>query len=217
VALLATRTLPNQAAAVTRGEPAPSLATRQLVAEEAAIVAAVLDGQIDAFRLLVNRYQGKLISTLHRMVGTRHEAEDLAQQSFLDAFDALPRFDRERRFSTWLFRIAINNAKDWLKSHKRGERSLDHSVSSDAAVFCGQVPDPARSAQANQELAQVERALAALPLPFREVIILKDVQGLSYAEIQEILGHPITTLKIRAVRGRAALRDALERAGEGRE
>ena len=184
--------------------------TARRIAEEGALVAAVRAGDRDLFRVLVERYQPALVATLIRLVRDRHQAEDLAQQSFIDAFDALARFDTSRRFSTWLFRIAINNAKDWLKSHKRGEQSIDGAVASDAAAFAGTVRGPERQAAANERLNQLSRALDALPVAFREVLILKDVQGLSYKEIQEILGHPVTTLKIRAVRGRAALRELME-------
>jgi len=181
------------------------------IAEEGAIVVAVRAGERDLFRVLVERYHPALVATLVRLVRDRYQAEDLAQQSFVDAFDALARFDTSRRFSTWLFRIAINNAKDWLKSHKRGEQPIDGAVASDAAAFAGTVRGPERQAVANERLDQLSRALDALPVAFREVLVLKDVQGLSYKEIQEILGHPLTTLKIRAVRGRAALRSLMDR------
>jgi RNA polymerase sigma-70 factor (ECF subfamily) len=180
------------------------------IAEEAAIVQAVLDGDTESFRALVVRYQGPLVTTIAKLVRSPHEAEDLAQQSFADAFDALARFDQQRKFSTWLLRIGVNNAKDWLKSHKRREQALDVRVAAEDAAFAGSVPAPDRAAAASEALGRVSAALAALPVEFREVVVLKDVQDLSYDEIHEILGHPITTLKIRAVRGRAAMRLLLE-------
>jgi RNA polymerase sigma-70 factor (ECF subfamily) len=186
------------------------------VAGEAAIIASVRSGEVDRFRVLVVRYQGKLISTLHRLVGNRAIAEELAQQSFVDAFGALESFDSGRRFSTWLFRIGVNNAKDWLKSHKRGERGLDAAGEASEGAFSARLPDPERAAVSAQEIARLEVALADLPIQFREVVVMKDVHGLSYREIHEVLGHPISTLKIRAVRGRAALRKALETDGPGK-
>ncbi len=190
-------------------KPLRDLEAARRLAEEAAIIADVLDGNRDRFRLLVQRHQRSLTATIRQLVRSPDEAEDLAQQSFLDAFDALGRFDASRRFSTWLFRIGINNAKDWLKSHKRRECQLDAPVASDTAAFAGNVPGPERAAAARQRLDRVSEALDQLPVQFREVIILKDVQGMSYGEIHEILGYPITTPKIRAVRGRAALRQLL--------
>jgi len=179
-------------------------------AEEAAIVQSVLEGHRDQFRHLVVRYQDSLVGTILRLVRDRDVAEDLAQQSLVDAYDALARFDSRRRFSTWLFRIGINNAKDWLKSHKRGERSLDRNVAAGDAAFAGRMPSPERAASAHELLERLELALSALPVEFREVILLKDIEGMAYSEIHDILGHPITTLKIRAVRGRAALRKLME-------
>jgi len=202
----------ESARAETEEEPEVAGAEEELcrpVAGEAAIIASVRSGQVDRFRILVVRYQGKLISTLHRLVGNRAIAEELAQQSFVDAFGALESFDASRRFSTWLFRIGVNNAKDWLKSHKRRERGLEDVGESSEGAFSARLPDPERAAVSAQEIARLVAALAELPIQFREVVILKDVHGLSYQEIHEVLGHPISTLKIRAVRGRAALRKAL--------
>ena len=179
-------------------------------ADEPGTIAAVLGGDVDGFRVFVTRYQGRLISTLHRLVGDRHIAEELAQQSFVDAFTALERFDPQRSFAAWLFRIAINNGKDWLKSHKRSERGILGKVASDQGAFSGRLPDPERAAVSAQGLARLESALAELPVDWREVVILKDVHELSYKEIHDILDLPITTLKMRVVRGRAALRKLLD-------
>jgi RNA polymerase sigma-70 factor (ECF subfamily) len=209
-----TRTRALAGAGTRAPRPPRDLDAAQRLAEEAAIVADVLDGNRDRFRLLVHRYQGALVATIRQLVGSAHDAEDLAQQTFLDAFDALGRFDATRRFSTWLFRIGVNNAKDWLKSHKRGETQLDAAVASDAAAFAGHVPGPRRAAEAAERLARVRDALDRLPVQFREVIVLRDVQGMSYEEIQEVLRYPITTLKIRVVRGRAALERLLREAGD---
>jgi RNA polymerase sigma-70 factor (ECF subfamily) len=153
------------------------------IADEAAIVQAVLDGDTESFRALVVRYQAPLVATIARLVRSAHEAEDLAQQSFVDAYDALARFDQRRKFSTWLLRIGVNNAKDWLKSHKRKEQSLEQRVTAADAAFAGVVVAPDRAASASQELARVRAALELLPECFREVVVLKDIQGLSYEEI----------------------------------
>ncbi len=190
-------------------------AGRPIVAEEADIVARVLAGERDDFRLLVTRYQDALIATIMRLVHRPEVAEDLAQQTFVDAFDALARFDVTRRFSTWLFRIGVNNAKDWLKNHKRGEQQLDGCVAGESAAFAGTVTAPDQAASLSEQSARLRAALEKLPVQFREVVLLKDVQGMSYQEIREILGHPITTLKIRAVRGRAALRVLLGETADG--
>src|SRR6185295_10578975 len=133
----------------------------------------------ESFRPLVQRYQRVVFSVAFRMLGARADAEDVAQQAFVDAFGALDRFrsdGRKNAFGTWIIRIAINRCKDVLKSKKRTEESLDADV------------------------------LGGVPLKYREILVLKDVEELSYEEIRAILDLPITTLKIRVVRARAMMR-----------
>lgn len=178
-------------------------------AVDAAVVAAVRQGEVDRYRELVVRYQGKLIATLQQFVGARHQAEELAHQTFVDAYRSLKRYDAKRPFSAWLHRIAINNAKDWLKSHKRGEATLPESVASGVGVFAASLPDPERAASATQQLQRLQDALHQLPAELREAVILHSVQGLSYREMNDITGVTVTALKNRVVRGRAKLRELL--------
>ena len=145
---------------------------------------------------------------LQRFVHHAADAEDLAQQAFVSAFDALGRFDLEQRFSTWLYRIAINLAKDHLKSKKRGETSLGDDDVRDAA-FAGALPATDAVTEARQRGQLVRRALDMLSLDDREILLLKDVEELPFAEIKRITGRPVTALKIRAVRARSRLRAAL--------
>lgn len=177
--------------------------------DDATIIAAVRAGQVDRYRELVERYQGKLIATLQQLVGARAQAEELAHQSFVDAYRSLRRFDASRPFPAWLYRIAINNAKDWLKSHKRRESSLPDGMPDAAAVFAGALPDPRRVAAAREELLRLRGALERLPYELREALILHSVQGMSYQEMHEILGVAVTALKNRVVRGRARLKELL--------
>jgi RNA polymerase sigma-70 factor (ECF subfamily) len=179
-------------------------------AEERRAIEAVLAGERAAFRLLVERYHRGVQAMMFRMVHHTADAEDLAQQAFVSAFDALARFDREQRFSTWLYRIAINLAKDHLKSKKRTEVPLaDGDV--DGALFAGRIGAPDDAAAARQQQRLLERALMSLSVDDREILVLKDIEELSFDEIKQILRRPVTALKIRAVRARARLRQALER------
>ena len=154
-------------------------------------------------------------NVIYRLVHSAADAEDLAQQAFLSAFDALGRFDLEARFSSWIYRIAVNLAKDHLKSPRRGERPTQEMEPLEA-LFAGALPatdEPAVSAERQRLLA---RALGALSLGDREVLVLKDLEELPYEEMRTILRRPITALKIRVVRARARLRAELERlAGKG--
>ncbi len=161
-------------------------------------VEAVLAGERAAFRVLVERHQHGVHAVMCRMVHNAADAEDLAQQAFLLAFDALGSFDLEQRFSAWLYRIAINLAKDHLKSKKRTEAPLgDGDGDIGEAAFSGRID------------ATDERALQTLSVDDREILVLKDVEERSFEEIKEITRRPVTALKIRAVRARARLRAAL--------
>jgi len=147
---------------------------------------------------------------IYRFVHNAADADDLAQQAFVSAFDALGSFDVEQRFSTWLYRIAINLAKDHLKSKKRTETGLPEGDVHEAA-FSGRVAAPDEPTEVRERAALIERAMAGLSIEDREILVLKDLEELPFEEIKRITGRPVTALKIRAVRARARLRAALEK------
>ena len=184
--------------------------------EESALIARCLAGDVEAFRPLVHRYQRLAFSVAFRMLGSRADAEDIAQQAFVDAFNALDRFRGEGRvhaFSTWLLRIAVNRSKDVLKSKRRTEEPLDREVHGGEAAFAYDPLTPEANASHGERRAHLGAALLKLPTKYREVLILRDAEDLSYEEIRGILRLPITTLKIRVVRARAMLRQLVERVG----
>jgi RNA polymerase sigma-70 factor, ECF subfamily len=206
-------TVPTVAASVrTLLEPVPTARD----AEENRLIARCLAGEVEAFRPLVQRYQRLAFSVAFRMLGSRADAEDIAQQAFVDAFNALERFRGEGRthaFSTWLLRIAVNRSKDVLKSRRRTEEPLDRDVPGGEAAFAYDPPTPEANASRGERRERLEAALLELPTKYREVLILRDAEDLSYEEIRAILQLPLTTLKIRVVRARAMLRDLIERVG----
>lgn len=178
-------------------------------------VVAVLDGDRQAFRPLVERYQRGVYNVIHRLVHNAADAEDLAQQAFVSAFDALGSFKLDARFSSWIYRIAVNLAKDHLKSRKRGEVPTEPADPSEA-MFSGSLPRTDEPAVNDERMRLLHSALAALGYKDREVLVLKDIEELSYEEMREILHRPITALKIRVVRARERLRIELERrSGKG--
>ena len=184
--------------------------------EEESLIERCLKGEVEAFRPLVQRYQRLAFSVALRMLGSRADAEDIAQQAFVDAFNALERFDGEGRqhaFSTWLLRIAVNRSKDVLKSKRRTEQPLEHDVEGGEAAFAYDPPTPEANACSGESRARLEMALLKVPTKYREVLVLKDAEDLSYEEIRGILQLPITTLKIRVVRARAMLREIIESQG----
>ena len=202
-------TLAAAAPVTAAAPPVPSAVDR----EEQTIIARCLAGDADAFRPLVQRYQRLVFSVALRMLGGRAEAEDVAQQAFVDAFDALERFRAEGRahaFSTWLVRIAVNRAKDVPKSKRWSEEPLDREVGGGEASFAHDPPTPEAHALREEQVRRLERALQRVPIKYREVLILKDVEELPYDEIHAILRLPITTLKIRVVRGRVMMQKALD-------
>ncbi|MGZ3438628.1 MAG: RNA polymerase sigma factor [Polyangia bacterium] len=183
--------------------------TEARVVERRAIE-AVLAGERAAYRVLVERHHRGVHAMMHRFVHNASDADDLAQQAFVAAFDALGGFDVEQRFSTWLYRIAINLAKDHLKSKKRTESALPAGDVAQAA-FAGHVAatDEATIVRERREL--LTRAMATLSVEDREILVLKDFEELPFDEIRALTGRPVTALKIRAVRARARLRAALDK------
>jgi RNA polymerase sigma-70 factor (ECF subfamily) len=184
--------------------------------EEQRLIGRCIAGEVEAFRPLVQRYQRVAFSVAFRMLGSRADAEDVAQQAFVDAFNALDRFRGEGRthaFSTWLLRIAVNRSKDVLKSKKRTEEPLEHDIQGGEAAFAYDPSNPEANVSTGEQRQYLEAALLRVPTKYREVLILKDVEELSYEEIKSILQLPLTTLKIRVVRARAMLRDLVEREG----
>ena len=176
-------------------------------------------GDVDAFRPLVEKHQKKMLNIAYRMMGDYEAASEVVQDAFLQAYKAIRKFRGEARFSTWLCRIVINLSKNRIKQMKtRLERE---GVSLDAPIETedGQVPHdpPAQepSALEQMERKEVERAVQvcinALDNDYREVLVLRDIQGLSYDEIGEILKIPGGTVKSRLFRARDALKEGLKK------
>ncbi len=174
--------------------------------DEAKLIARSLKQDSDAFGQLVERYATVIVNVAYRMVGDRTEAEDLAQETFVAAFKALPRFRAESKFSTWLYRIATNKCKDWLRAKRPGQAVQDVDV--DEVLDDGVVAEertPERLLSQQQVAAQLDRAIQRLPPLYREAFVLKHVEGLSYEEMQEIVGVNADTLKMRVYKGRLQL------------
>jgi RNA polymerase sigma-70 factor (ECF subfamily) len=185
-------------------------------AEELRLIDRCIAGEVEAFRPLVQRYQRLAFSVALRMLGSPADAEDVAQQAFIDAFNALGRFQgggRVHAFSTWLLRIAVNRSKDVLKAKRRRETPMDSDLGGREPAFAHDPGTPETNVASGEWREHLEAALLRLPTKYREVLVLKDVEELSFEEIREILALPVTTLKIRAVRARAMLRDLVEREG----
>jgi RNA polymerase sigma-70 factor (ECF subfamily) len=169
------------------------------------------------FDVLVERYQKKVFNLLLRMIGDYDEAADLTQDVFLQAYRALPTFRGEAKIYTWLYRIAINRCKNRIKQISRDNSlvssSLDDPVDADDTAS-RDVPDhsyvPDRQLERTELRAVVSSEISNLPPDFREVIVLRDLQGLSYREMADVVGISLEAVKSRLFRARQCLRERLQ-------
>ena len=177
------------------------------------LVSACLEGEESAFDVLVMRWDRKIRGAIFRIVGSEEDARDLCQEAFLKAYRHLGTFKQEARFSSWLYQIALNLSRDRLR-RRRGRTmvSLDE-VDEDGRVMTQSGPSPFELVEGRDLGRRVAAAVAALPEEQREVIVLKEYQGLTFLEIAQVLDVPISTVKTRLYRGLVLLRARLEREG----
>ncbi len=181
--------------------------------EDLQIVARVLEGNTGAFSALVQRHHERVYRAVYSLIGDLDEADDLAQEAFIKAFRALRRFRGQSLFSTWLHRIAINCCLDYLKSkHRRSFVSLDeYRENWDAPRIWMGRSENADVGVERRELQEIlERALDNLSEEYRVTFVLREIEGLTYEEIAELLNCSIGTVKSRLFRGRAKLREILQ-------
>lgn len=163
-------------------------------------------GDLRAFDLLVLKYQHRVLSVIRRFVKDADEAQDVAQESFIKAFNALGQFRGDSAFYTWIFRIATNTAKNHLVARARRtpvvDIDIDDAVLQDEGEQLRDLETP-EEAIATQELEQViTRAVASLPDELRTALCLREFDGLSYEDIAAIMDCPIGTVRSRIFRGR---------------
>jgi len=171
-----------------------------------ALVQRVQQGHKPAFDLLVKKYQSRILALIHRFVRDRHEAEDVAQETFIRAYKALVNFRGDAAFYTWLYRIAINTAKNHLVA--RGRRVPDSDVDlADAEQFDDGAAlrdnDTPEGGALSSELEQaIHKAIASLPQELKTALMLREFDGLSYEDIAEIMRCPVGTVRSRIFRAR---------------
>ena len=185
--------------------------------EDHALAMAAKNGDISAFEALVERYERRIYAVAFRMLADQEDARDAAQDAFLRVFRALPGFQGESKFSTWIYRIVSNLCVDKLRKRRdEAAFSLDAPFADDDGPGDGviaELPDTAIGVAAEAENAEfrelVHRAVSMLPDAHRAIIVMRDIEDLSYPEIAEILGCPPGTVKSRINRARAKLREAM--------
>ncbi len=171
-----------------------------------------------AFSQFVLLFQQKVFALLTRMLNNREEARDVTQDVFLTVFKSIDSFRGDSKLSTWLYRVAVNHCKNRMKYlDRRSVKKHDEldetreGAASDGGVIGGRPARPDEAAQGSELEAAVRTALAGLDEEHRELIVLRDLEGLAYEEIVTITGLADGTVKSRLHRARAALREAIEK------
>ncbi|SMF35775.1 RNA polymerase, sigma-24 subunit, RpoE [Alteromonadaceae bacterium Bs31] len=173
------------------------------------LVARVQKGDKRAFDLLVLKYQHKILAIISRFVKDNAEVQDVAQETFIKAYRALANFRGDSAFYTWIYRIAINTAKNYLVSRGRRPPSSDVDVD-DAEYYSGgeQLKDfasPEGQMMRDQLEEVVHKAIRELPEDLRTAVTLREMEGMSYEEIAEVMGCPVGTVRSRIFRAREAI------------
>ena len=179
------------------------------------LVARSRTGDLDSFNQLVLRWERPIYALAYRTIGREEDARDLCQETFLRAFRALPGFRGQAKFSSWLYRIALNLCRDWIRRERRApvvQPPEDVDLIEMAAAA-----EPSESIEdlvARKEIsAAVARVMAALPEEQRTAILLKEYHGLTFQEIADMQDCPLSTVKTRLYQGLSVLRRQLERSG----
>ncbi|MBF8451623.1 RNA polymerase sigma factor RpoE [Aeromonas dhakensis] len=178
------------------------------------LVERVQRGDKNAFNLLVKKYQHKVVNLVARYVNNPGDVPDVAQEAFIKAFRALPTFRGESAFYTWLYRIAVNTAKNYLTS--QGRRPPSSDVEAEEAEYYGggealqEVATPENLTLTDEIKRTVFSAIEALPEDLRTAITLRELEGLSYEEIAEIMDCPVGTVRSRIFRAREAIDKKLQ-------
>jgi RNA polymerase sigma-70 factor, ECF subfamily len=181
--------------------------------EDLSLVEETLAGNQLAFQLLVERYQGRMFALARHYTRNQVEVEDIVQDTFLKAFTHLGSFERQSSLYTWLARIAINTALDFLKRHGRSPvqavEDLEVVQALDRARPNSRSPAPDSQLERDEIARITQEVLAELPEIFRTVLVLREFEDLPYQEIADILGISIGTVESRLFRARARFRDKL--------
>lgn len=177
------------------------------------LVARVQKGDNRAFDLLVVKYQGKVASIVSRYISDFHEISDVTQEAFIKAYRAIHKFRGDSAFYTWLYRIAINSAKNYLQAKGRRAPAVDIEVSDAEQVYGGRGLEDIASPEGQLNTLQLEQvvheAIRCLPDDLRVAFSLREFEGLSYDEISEVMACPVGTVRSRIFRAREALDKAI--------
>jgi RNA polymerase sigma-70 factor (ECF subfamily) len=179
------------------------------------LVARSRGGDLDSFNQLILRWERPIYALAYRVIGREEDARDVCQETFLRAFRALPGFKGQAKFSSWLYRIALNLCRDWIRKQRRAPTVQFAEGVDPAEMASDQGPvESIEDLVARRELsAVVEEAMALLPEEQRTAIVLKEYHGMTFQEIADLQGCPLSTVKTRLYQGLSVLRRHLEKNG----
>jgi len=189
----------------------------QIIDEDHELVSSCKKGDTDAFDTLVAKYQRRMFNVAYRMIGNYDDASEVVQDAFVSAYKNLRKFRENAKFSTWLYAIVLNLSRNRLKQVRTLRARQSFSIDDPLSTEDGQIqvelptaePSPHERLEQKDLQLRVQRCIDALDPEFREVLILRDIQGFSYEEIVHILKAPDGTVKSRLFRARALIADCL--------
>src|SRR6187431_1862631 len=182
-----------------------------MVATDEELVARSMDGDVDSFNQLVLRWERPIYALAYRVIGRDEDARDVAQETFLRAFRALSGFKGDAKFSSWLYRIALNLCRDWMRKERRAPLvAVPEGVDVEQLAAERGPVETVEDLAARSELSrEVARAMESLPAEQRQAIILKEYHGLTFQEIADLMKCPLSTVKTRVYQGLSTLRKQL--------
>ena len=198
-----------------RGGPLKGLVGLDGAASDEELVARCLQGDTACFNQLIVRWERPIYALAYRLLGHEEDARDVCQDTFLRAFRALPGFKGQAKFSSWLYRIALNLCRDWVRRQRRTPIvPAPDGVELTELRANVQESEPIEDVLSRQQLSrEVARAMRTLTADQRSAVILKEYHGLTFQEIADLLGCPLSTVKTRLYQGLSILRRELEHAG----
>lgn len=198
------------AASGTLSAIGPSITGRMELDTDAALVRRAREGEYSAFETLFERYRTLVFRFAYQMVPRRDDAEDIVQEAFVRAYQNLDKYRDEAKFTTWLLRIVTNLCTDQARMSNR-RQALEQQEATGSLVWMtvGDWDDPVQNLEDDRRKHALRRALAALPVHHRSVIVLRDIEEREYTDIAAILGCTIGGAKLRVLRARRALKDRI--------